>query len=58
MAQQTTQTTETKKKNKHMDRFALIMVPKDVHTMLKAYCDHHGYKMAGLVSNLNRKHCK
>jgi len=54
----TTEETKTKKKNNYQDKFALIMVPKDVHTILKAYCDQHGYKMAGLVSNLIRKHCK
>jgi peroxiredoxin len=54
----TNQTKQTTKKNKHMDNYALIMVPKDVHATLKAYCDEHGYKMAGLVSNLIRKHCK
>ena len=58
MAQQTTQTAETKKKNKYQENYALLMIPKDVHKTLKAYCDHHGYKMAGLVSNLIRKHCK
>lgn len=50
--------TKTEKKNKYQDNYSLIMIPKDVHATLKAYCDHHGYKMAGLVSNLIRKHCK
>ena len=54
----TEQTNQKTKKNKHMDNYSLIMVPKDVHATLKAYCDEHGYKMAGLVSNLIRKHCK
>jgi hypothetical protein len=50
--------TTTKKKNTSMEKYQLIMVPKDVHSILKAYCDKHGYKMAGLVSNLIRKNCK
>ena len=50
--------TEPKKKKNYQDKFSLIMIPKDVHAVLKAYCDTHGYKMAGLVANLIRKHCK
>jgi len=53
----TTEQTKTKK-NKHQEKYALIMIPKDVHAILKEYCEHHGYKMAGLVSNLIRKNCK
>lgn len=52
------QTKETKKKNKYQENYALLMIPKDVHALLKDYCNHHGYKMAGLVSNLIRKNCK
>jgi hypothetical protein len=48
----------TKKKNIHMEKYALLMIPKDVHAILKAYCNEHGYKMAGLVSNLIKKQCK
>ena len=50
--------TTAKKKNKHMEKYSLIMVPKDIHQQLKKYCDEHGYKMSGLISNLVRKHCK
>ena len=54
-----TETTQVvKKKNHHMDKYQLVMIPKDVHTILKTYCDEHGYKLSGLVCNLIKKHCK
>ena len=54
-----TETTQVvKKKNHHMDKYQLVMLPKDVHTILKTYCDEHGYKLSGLVCNLIKKHCK
>lgn len=53
----TNKTTAEKKKN-YMNNYALLMIPKDVHKQLKEYCNQHGYKMAGLVSNLIKKHCK
>ena len=37
---------------------ALVQIPGEVHRQLKDYCDHHGYKMTSLVSNLIRKNCK
>ena len=53
MAQNKTKT-ETKVKRD----LALVQIPAEVHKILKDYCDHHGYKMSALVSNLIRKHCK
>ena len=54
----TNEKTNTKPKNKSMENYSLVMLPKEVHKQLKEYCDHHGYKMTGLLSNLIRKHCK
>lgn len=42
-------------KNKSLENFKMIMIRKEVHEQLKAYCDHHGYKMSALVSNLIKK---
>jgi len=49
---------QDKKTNQHMDKYSLVMVPKDVHAILKEYCDYHGYKLSGFVSSLIRKNCK
>jgi|LakMenEpi03Aug12_release.lakeMendotaPanAssembly.Ray.scaffolds.fasta_scaffold4955205_1 hypothetical protein len=55
MAQKTTQ---TKTDNKVKRDIALVQISTEVHKILKDYCDHHGYKMSALVSNLIRKNCK
>jgi len=37
---------------KKSDRYAMLQLPKEVHTALKDYCDERGYKMSRFVSNL------
>jgi hypothetical protein len=35
--------------------YGMLMIPAEVHQMLKEYCDKHGFKMSGLVSALVRQ---
>lgn len=37
---------------KKSERYAMLQLPKEVHTVLKDYCDERGYKMSRFVSNL------
>lgn len=37
---------------KKSDRYAMLQLPKEVHAILKEYCDERGYKMSRFVSNL------
>jgi hypothetical protein len=37
---------------KKSDRYAMLQLPKEVHTVLKDYCDERGLKMSRFVSNL------
>ena len=37
---------------KKSERYAMLQLPKEVHTALKEYCDERGYKMSRFVSNL------
>ncbi len=37
---------------KKSERYAMLQLPKEVHTALKDYCDERGYKMSRFVSNL------
>lgn len=37
---------------KKSERYAMLQLPKEVHTVLKEYCDERGYKMSRFVSNL------
>jgi hypothetical protein len=32
--------------------YAMLQLPKEIHTILKAYCQHHGFNMSGFVSAL------
>lgn len=34
------------------ERYAMLQLPKEVHTLLKEFCDERGYKMSRFVSNL------
>jgi hypothetical protein len=35
--------------------YAMIQLPKEMHTALKQYCTHHGFTMSGFVSALIRQ---
>ena len=35
--------------------YAMLQLPKEVHTALKQYCAHHGFNMSGFVSALIRQ---
>jgi hypothetical protein len=48
-------TTTTKKQDRN---WALIQVTKETHEMLKAYCDHHGFKISALASNIIKQYIK
>jgi hypothetical protein len=37
---------------KEKSDYAMVMLPKEVHTMLKEYCSHHNFVMSGFVSAL------
>lgn len=37
---------------KKSERYAMLQLPKEVHTALKDHCDERGYKMSRFVSNL------
>jgi hypothetical protein len=37
---------------KKSERYAMLQLPKEIHTALKDYCDDRGYKMSRFVSNL------
>jgi hypothetical protein len=43
---------------KEKSDYAMVMLPKELHTALKQYCDHHGFKMTGFVSALIRQALK
>lgn len=34
----------------------MLQIKKETHTLLKKYCEEHGFKMGSLVENLIRKH--
>jgi hypothetical protein len=40
---------------KEKSDYAMIQLPKEVHTILKEYCAHHGFNMSGFVSALIRQ---
>jgi len=49
----------TKTKQTKQDReWALIQVTKETHELLKAYCDHHGFKISALASNIIKQYIK
>jgi hypothetical protein len=33
----------------------MLQIKKEIHTLLKSYCDEHGFKMGSLVENLIKK---
>ena len=35
--------------------YAIIQLPKEVHTILKEYCTHHNFVMSGFVAALIRQ---
>jgi hypothetical protein len=43
----------SKKGNKE---YAMVQLPAEVHQMLKAYCDRHGFKISGLISALVKQY--
>lgn len=45
------------RKDKKKD-YKMVMLPTEVHTMLKEYCEHHGFKMTGLLSALIKQTIK
>lgn len=50
---------EAKKKQTPQERgWTLLQIDTNTHTILKAYCKHHGYKMSAYVGNLIKKNCK
>lgn len=36
--------------------YAMLQIKKETHTLLKKYCEEHGFKMGSLVENLIKKH--
>ena len=34
----------------------MLQIKKETHTLLKQYCEEHGFKMGSLVENLIKKH--
>lgn len=37
---------------KEKSDYAMVMLPKEIHTILKDYCKLHGFNMSGFVSSL------
>lgn len=35
--------------------YAMMQLPKEIHTALKEYCAHHGFNMSGFVAALIRQ---
>jgi len=35
--------------------YAMLQLPKEIHTALKQYCAHHGFNMSGFVAALIRQ---
>jgi hypothetical protein len=40
---------------KHIMDHSMLQIKKEIHTLLKSYCDEHGFKMGSLVENLIKK---
>ena len=40
---------------KEKSDYAMIQLPKEVHTVLKEYCTHHNFVMSGFVAALIRQ---
>lgn len=39
-------------KKSNRESYAMLQLPREVHTALKDFCDERGYKMGRFVSNL------
>lgn len=39
-------------KKSKSESYAMLQLPRDVHTQLREFCDDRGYKMSRFVSNL------
>lgn len=39
-------------KKSKSESYAMLQLPRDVHSQLKEFCDERGYKMSRFVSNL------
>ena len=39
-------------KKSKSESYAMLQLPKEVHLILKEFCDERGYKMSRFVSNL------
>lgn len=44
--------------NKEERNWTVVQISKEAHAILKAYSDHHGFKMTALLGNLIKKNCK
>lgn len=44
--------------DKKEKKYALVQLPIEVHTELKKYCEHHGFKIGKFTANLIRKSIK
>lgn len=40
---------------KEKKEYKMVQMDKDLHQALKAYCQHHGFNMAGFVAALVRQ---
>jgi hypothetical protein len=41
---------------KEKPKYKMIQVSEETHTMLKQYCQHHGFKISGLLTALVRQY--
>ena len=39
-------------KRKHIMEHSMLQIKKEIHILLKTYCDEHGFKMGSLVEIL------
>lgn len=46
------------KKQKPKQKYAMVQLDKELHTALKQYCDHHGFKIKGFIQALIRQALK
>ena len=45
-------------KKKPKQQYAMVQLDKELHTALKQYCDHHGFKLKGFIQALIRQAIK
>lgn len=36
-------------------KYSMLQIKKEIHELLKTYCEEHGFKMGSLVENLIKK---